>query len=125
MSTTGGKRSVRVAESIKRELAPLLRQALEEESGDPLVTISNVTLNRDMGIASIYLSVFASDAARADRVFARLRERAGRMRGPLSRRIGLARAPELRFERDESLEFQTRIVEIAREDEARKNVEKS
>jgi ribosome-binding factor A len=125
MSDASSKRAVRVAESIKRELSPLLLHALADEPGTPLATISNVTLSRDMGIARIYVSMFSPVTSSADRAFSRLREQAGKFRGPLSRRIGLARAPELRFERDDSLEFQTRMTEIVREDEARRNPEKA
>jgi ribosome-binding factor A len=46
---------------------------------------------------------------------------AKRLRGPLARRMNLARAPQLRFSLDTSDEFSHRLTEIVRDDERRKD----
>jgi ribosome-binding factor A len=41
------------------------------------------------------------------------------LRGPIGRTVGLQHAPELRFQRDVSIDMRDKLAEILREDEAK------
>lgn len=120
-SKGGGGRKVRVAQAIRENLAELI----DREIKDPrvraagLFTINQVELNRDMSIAMIYISFFgATDAAIAE-AMAGLTAARGYLRGPMGRRMNLARTPELRFVHDTSPEFKARLSDLVAEDSAR------
>jgi ribosome-binding factor A len=53
------------------------------------------------------------------RALAGLQAASGFLRGPLARRMGLRRAPELRFARDTRAEFGQQIRQILDQDESR------
>ncbi len=109
----GNPRRERVASAIKATLVQLVRGLSDRrirEAG--LISINHVELNRDMGIANIYVSFIGADASVQKRAVAALSAARGRLRGPLGRQMGLRHSPELRFFSDESLEFRERLAEI-------------
>ena len=55
----------------------------------------------------------------ADAAVAGLQKAAGFLRGPIGRTVGLQHAPELRFQRDVSIDMKDKLAEILREDEAK------
>jgi ribosome-binding factor A len=123
MSGGSGKvgRSARVAQALRENLADLIPHKI----GDPrlaaagMISINHVELNKDLSVAKVYVSFLGgreSDAAVAIEVLSRA---AGRLRGPLARRIHLARAPELRFFPDGAGEMSARIHAIVQTDEER------
>jgi ribosome-binding factor A len=115
----GNPRRVRIERAIRTNLTEML----EREVKDPrvhaagLVTIQLVELNRDLSVARVYVSFSLEQAV--DQAMAGLRAAAGYLRGPLGRRLRLARPPELRFVHDTSPEFAARLSDIVREDRER------
>ncbi len=83
-----------------------------------LLTISRVELNVDLSVARCYVSIVGEDAV-ADAALEGLKKAAGFLRGPLGRRLGLQRAPELRFLIDPSIDVSEKLAAIVREDEER------
>ncbi len=122
MSASGGNpRRPRVAQAIREALGDLIR----DELSDPrlkragFVSINHVELNKDMGLAQIYVSFYGGDDAGGDAATSVLNKAAGKLRGPLGRTLKLQRAPELRFTHDQSSEFGVRLSQIIRDDELR------
>jgi ribosome-binding factor A len=117
-----GSRRARVAQTMR----DLLARMIDQEVKDPraraagLVSVNHVELNRDMSTARVHVSFFSSDdRAIADAV--RGLDAAARfLRGPLARRMNLARAPRLRFVHDASQEFAMRLSELVRDDQSRR-----
>jgi ribosome-binding factor A len=115
-----GERKARVAEAIRDTLA----QMISREVKDPrvqaagLVSITHVELNADMSVATVYVSVFGDDRT-ASRAVEGLRAATGFLRGPVARRLQMARPPELRFQRDTGLAFGMELQQIVRDDERR------
>lgn len=115
------RRSERVGEQVRAELARLLR----EEVGDPrigLVTLTGVDVAPDLRSARVYWSVVdarAGDAeAEAEGVEATARglARAARfLRRRLAESLPLRRVPELRFRHDPSLALGSRSLALLRE----------
>ncbi|MDH3871233.1 MAG: 30S ribosome-binding factor RbfA [Gammaproteobacteria bacterium] len=100
-------RTRRVGEQIQRELASLLH----EEIKDPrlgMVSISGVTVSRDLAHAKVYVSVLGDEAA----VTASLRvlnNAAGFLRRRLGQQMRIRAVPRLHFHYDQSIEEGARM----------------
>jgi ribosome-binding factor A len=119
VKSEGAPRRVRVAEAMRKNLAEMLgsevRDPRVKEAG--IVSVNHVELNRDMSVARVYVSFYGGPEEAAAEAVAALERAAGRLRGPVARRMNLKRAPEIRFEHDTSPELSQRISEIVHEDE--------
>ncbi|MEO5334022.1 MAG: 30S ribosome-binding factor RbfA [Magnetococcus sp. YQC-5] len=92
----------RVRGQIRKEVADLLQRG---EVHDPrismsMISITEVTLSRDLQHAQIYFTVMGQEIAS---VQAGLNRAAGFLRARIGSALGLRRAPELRFQPDLSL----------------------
>jgi ribosome-binding factor A len=102
----------------------VLAGLIDREVKDPrvkaagLLTVNLVELNKDMSVARVHVSFFNDDKKVVAAALKGLETAAGFLRGPAGRQAGI-RPPELRFVRDDSMEFHTRIAAIVREDAAR------
>jgi ribosome-binding factor A len=122
VSQEGNPRRARVAHTIRLHLSEMIHRELKDPriDGVPLISVNTVELNRDMSIARVYVGFPGASDAAADDAIRALTAGAKRLRGPLARRMNLARAPQLRFSLDTSDEFNYRLGEIVREDEQRR-----
>ncbi|MHB0774671.1 30S ribosome-binding factor RbfA [Halomonas sp. WWR20] len=97
------KRTDRVADQLQQELAVLIQREIK----DPrlgMVTVSSVTVSRDLGYADIYVTLLGeNDAETVKANMAVLKRAAGFLRSQIARRIKLRHVPELRFHYDESV----------------------
>lgn len=95
-------RSTRVASQIQREMAELLRTAVDApELG--MVTVSDVEVTRDMAHATVYVT-FLGCQLESKAAIKRLKDFAPHLRQLLSREMRMRVIPELRFAFDDSLE---------------------
>jgi len=123
MSGKGGggtARKTRVEHGIRDTLTEMIAADVKDPRvHEPkLLTISKVELNVDMSVARCYVSV-VGEAAVAKAALEGLQKAAGFLRGPIGRRLGLQRAPELRFLMDPSVDVSAKLAAIVREDEER------
>ncbi len=97
------KRTDRVADQLQQELAVLIQREIK----DPrlgMVTVSGVTVSRDLGYADVYVTLLGDDdAERIKENLAVLKRASGFLRSQIARRIKLRHVPELRFHFDESV----------------------
>ncbi|GHC34762.1 30S ribosome-binding factor RbfA [Aidingimonas halophila] len=97
------KRTDRVADQLQKELAVLIQREVK----DPrlgMVTISGVTVSRDLGYADIYITLLGeNDVERVEENIGVLKRARGFLRSQIARRIKLRHVPELRFHYDESI----------------------
>lgn len=103
-------RQRRVADRIRSELSELLLR----ETKDPrlkLVTITDVTIDREFEYAQVYVNAMG-DEERRPQVMAALEHAKGYLRSQLGARVKLRRTPDLRFHWDPSLEHGERIAEL-------------
>jgi ribosome-binding factor A len=114
------QRKARVEHALRDTLTELIASDVRDPRvrAATLITINKVELNVDMAVARVYVSIVGDDAT-ADAALAGLVKSASFLRGPVARRLGLQRAPELRFIRDESLDVSEKLAAIVREDEER------
>jgi ribosome-binding factor A len=119
------KRSVRVAERLREELALLLSHT-SKVVGDPRVRgaiVSTVELTDDLQLAHVAVRLPAEDdPARRKALLRGLESASGVLRREVGKRLGLRYTPRLEFRYDESPEQRSRIDalldEIAREPRA-------
>ena len=112
------RRTVRVAEVLRKELAACMSQSLDLEG--LLITISSVELPPDMKQAYIYVSTLNPEVDKEVALKLLNRNRVA-WQGSIGRRLGLKFTPQLIFRFDEAVERGDRIMEILTELE-RKNL---
>lgn len=105
------RRSDRVAEAIREEVATFLAGSVKDPRVQGLVTVTGVDLTRDLRHARIYVSVLGSDAERAA-TFDGLASLAGHLRSRVGRSLRLRLAPEISFKEDESVAHAARIESL-------------
>jgi len=111
-------RKTRVEHGIRDALTEMIAADVRDPRvhAPTMLTVAKVELNVDMSVARCYVSIVGDDAT-ADAALEGLQKAAGFLRGPLGRRLGLQRAPELRFLVDPSVDMSDKLARILREDE--------
>ncbi|MFP4129550.1 MAG: 30S ribosome-binding factor RbfA [Halorhodospira sp.] len=101
-------RSRRVAEQLRRELAEVVR----DEVDDPRVgsvTLSEVQVSRDLAHATIYIDVLGAEAAEVEACVGVLNRAHGFLRSQVARRLRTKRTPSLRFVHDTAFDRGARL----------------
>jgi ribosome-binding factor A len=103
------RRTVRVAEVLRKELSACMSQSLDLEG--MLITISSVELPPDMKQAFIYVSTLNPevDWGKAIKLLNRNR---GTWQSAIGHRLGLKFTPQLIFRFDQAIERGDRVMEI-------------
>ena len=116
----GNARKQRVEHAIREALTEMIAADIKDPRvhAPTMLTVAKVELNVDLSVARCYVSIVGDDAT-ADAALQGLEKAAGFLRGPLGRRLGLQRAPELRFVSDPSVDMSDKLAQIIREDEER------
>jgi ribosome-binding factor A len=106
-------RTERLSRLVQREVAELLNNEFFEAS-QSMVTVTNVRVTKDLGIAYINVSILGEEPARRQIAFRRLEEVAPQVRQALAQRIRhqVRRIPELKFFLDESQQMVARMEEL-------------
>lgn len=108
-------RAQRIAHGIRDVVAQMIDREVKDPRvhGAGFVGVNHVELNRDGSVATIYVSFYGeATPAGVDGAMAGLGASAGFLRGHVARRLKLKRAPELRFIRDDSPDFNQRLSDI-------------
>jgi ribosome-binding factor A len=107
------RRSDRVADLIKEEIASML---LRGEIKDPrvgFVTITGVKLTEDLKSAKVFFSsIESSGEGSVENIKRGLMSAVPYIRRALAKRLRLRHIPEVSFEFDRSLEYAARIEEV-------------
>ncbi len=96
------KRTDRIAEMMQRKLAQIIQQEVKDPRLPKLITISAVTVTRDLGHAKIYFTVLNDEPGLADVI---LNASASYLRSALARTLTLRTVPQLHFIYDNSIEY--------------------
>lgn len=105
------RRSERVAEAIREEVATLLAEGVRDPRISRLVTVTSVQITRDLRHATVHVSVLGDEKERAD-TLAGLADLAGHLRGRVGRALQLRAAPTFAFKYDESIQRAARIESL-------------
>lgn len=107
------KRQLQIGELVRRHLGTLLQQEGSYIYGsEVLVTITNVKMSPDMGMAKVYLSIYNTENKQA--VILQLEDQIFRIRQSFAQMVRkkLRRAPELHFYIDDTLDEMYRLNEL-------------
>jgi ribosome-binding factor A len=110
------KRSVRVAERVREEVA----RAIARDLGDPRLhhaVVTSVEMPDDLSLARIRVRLAAGgeDTTARERLLAGLEAAKGLLRKRVGQAVGLRRTPELHFQYDEGQDASHRIEELLHE----------
>lgn len=97
----GYDRGARVADLVQKTLAQLLLQEMSD-SRFPLVTITGVTMSRDLSYAKIFVSVLMDNETEIKHTMQALNRHAKELRYQLAQAVKLRIAPELKFVYDDA-----------------------
>lgn len=97
----GYDRRERVADLIQKTLAQMLLEDMTDDRFH-LVTLTGVTLSRDLSYAKIYISVLMDEADKINATIHALNQSAKTFRYNLAHAVQLRIVPELKFIYDES-----------------------
>jgi ribosome-binding factor A len=103
------RRTIRVAEVLRKELAACMSHAIDLEG--MLITISSVELPPDMRQAYVYVSTLNPELEQ-DAALAILHRNRKEWQSSIGRRLGLKFTPQLIFRFDDSIERGDRVMEI-------------
>jgi ribosome-binding factor A len=106
-------RTERMARLVQREVADILQNELFEAS-QSMVTVTNVRVTADLGMAYVNVSVLGENPGRRQIAFRRVEELAPQIRQALAGRIRhqVRRIPEIRLFLDETAQNVQRMEDI-------------
>jgi ribosome-binding factor A len=102
-------RGRRIDESVRKVLSEGIAELKDPRLG--FVTVTAVQVTNDLEYATVWVSVFGSDAARA-RSMQALEGAAGVLQGRINRALHLRRTPHLRFTYDAAVEQGVRMSKL-------------
>src|SRR5690349_25040207 len=105
------RRSDRVAEAIREEVATFLAEHAKDPRVTGLVTVTGVDVTRDLRHAKVFVSVLGSDAERKE-TFAGLASIASHLKVRIGRALRLRVAPDIEFKTDDSVARAARIESL-------------
>jgi len=105
------RRSDRVAEAIREEIATFLAEDAKDPRISRLTTVTGCDVTRDLRHAKVFVSVMGTDAERAA-TFEGLASAASHLRSRVGRALRLRLAPEITFLPDESIARAARIESL-------------
>lgn len=105
----GTYKTNRTAEDIKREIAAIVRELKDPRISDHLISVARAEVSSDLSYVKVYVSAVegievAKGATKA------LTGATGLVRREVSKRLGLRKAPEIKFVADNSIEYGMNIV---------------
>lgn len=107
--TTEFKRTDRIAEMMQRKLAQIIKQEVRDPRLPALITISAVTVTRDLGHAKVYFTVLNDEAGVAESI---LNGAASYLRSALARTLTIRTVPQLHFMLDKSIEYGRKLSRL-------------
>lgn len=110
------KRSVRVADRLRKELSQIIARELRDPRLDDII-ITRVEMPEDLSLARIFVRLVTGAGAPETRkqVLSGLVAAAGRLRKSVGERVGLRRTPELRFYWDDGVDASEHIEKLLSE----------
>lgn len=102
-------RTERLSAVIRNDLGEILRNYQH----GAMVSVTQVRMTPDLGLAKIYLSIFAN-GRETDEVFKHIQVSTSAIRGELGKKIRhqVRRVPELIFYMDDTVEYVNRIEQV-------------
>lgn len=104
----------RVRQEILKEVSQALRKVVKDPRVER-VTITDVDLTGDLQEATIYYSTISDLAGERQKTQAGLDAATGLIRREIGKALTTYKTPEIRFKRDESIDYGNRIDDLLRQ----------
>jgi ribosome-binding factor A len=113
MTTT---RQHKVSRLLQKELGEYFQKEGSSLCGGKLLTVTQVRISPDLGVAKVYLSIFPGD--KAGETIQTITEKAGMVRSVMGNKLRnqLKHIPEFAFFLDDSLDYIDRIEDLLKEE---------
>ena len=99
----------RTAEDIRREISAIVRELKDPRVSEHLISVARAEVSSDSSYVKVYVSaVEGIEVAKA--ASKALTGATGLIRREISKRLGLRKAPELKFVADNSVEYGMNII---------------
>jgi len=110
------RRTEKVGELIREEISELLRREIDDPrlKTDVIISITEVEVTADLRYAKVFVSILGGEEE-AKAAFKSLVHAQGFFRHEMGERLRLRYAPEIHFQRDESLARGARLTELFRQ----------
>lgn len=107
-----GIRLEKIGSLLKRELAIIFQQNTNTLFAGMMITVTNVRVSPDMGLAKVYLSFFPSEKKESG--IALVEEKSHQIKKLLTAQVGkqLRKVPDLNFYIDDSLDYMEEIERL-------------
>jgi ribosome-binding factor A len=108
------QRTDRIAEQLKRELAQLIQYEVKDPRLVGWITVSDVTVTRDLQFAKVYVSFLATETSEDDiqQSMDILKQSVPFLRSQLAKRMQLRKMPDLTFIYDDSMQKGNHLVDV-------------
>jgi len=105
-------RQQRINKLVQKELAEIFREESRNLFGGAFITVTQVRVSADLGIAKVYISIMATKDR--DAIFKLVEEQKAPIRKRLGNLVGkqLRIVPELHFYLDDSLDYAMKIESL-------------
>jgi len=108
------RRIARVNDLIRKEISELLMREIRDPRLGGLLSVTEVDTSPDLRHAKVFVSVMGSEEEKRG-VEEGLAAASGFLRRSLGERLSLRHIPQLDFQRDESIERGSRLLELIKE----------
>ena len=108
---TNNRRSVRVAEAVREEVASFLNEGAKDPRIVGFVTVTGVDVTNDLRHARVFVSIMGSEEERKTTLEG-LASLASHLRSRVARTLSLRVAPEVEFRLDQTVERAARIESL-------------
>lgn len=105
------KRANRIGEEIRKIISELIINGLKDPRINPMTTVNNVEVTRDLSFAKIYVSVLGDEEEKKDTIDG-LNSAKGFIRKTISSNLDLRYTPQPIFILDESIEEGIRMSKL-------------
>lgn len=102
-------RTERVSGQIQRKLAQIISQEIQDPRLPKFITISGVSVSRDLSHAKVYYTAFNADAEIVTQI---LNMASSYLRTALARTLSCRTVPALHFVYDSSIEYANRLSRL-------------
>lgn len=112
METT---RQNKISRLIQKDIAEILQKEGKDLFHGVIISVTNVRISPDLGVARVYVSIFPSEKGAA--ILLEIKQHQSRIRGLLGLKVGkqLRIVPQLDFHIDDSLDYIDNIDRLLKE----------
>lgn len=110
----GGKvsRTDRLNSELKKEIYEIISRKLNDPLISEMVSVTKVSVSRDLSYAKVFISVYSTDAAKKTATFNAVKADAKKIRYELANSMRIRTVPELDIVNDDSMEYGDKMDKI-------------